>query len=318
MYIEKLRIQNFKQFKDIELCFSSKVTVLTGTNIEKTSIMEAMAIAISTMLVKIDGVSGKSIDRTQARSQEEYPVTISATAVLNSGKKISWTRSLNKPTGRMTTSNAKEMLQYGAFLQDRVRAGDTSTVLPIIAYYSKVRSWNYHQEETYAFERNSRLNGYISCVDETTNARLMMNWFMKMTIQKYQNEELGLGNIPELEAVYRAMETTYSKITGQEDISIHYSIATRDLIITGENGIQTPVSQLNSDLRDTICLVADIAYRMATLNPQLLDNVCKETDGVILIDGMDLHIDSRYQKRIMDDLTAIFPSVQFIISYHFT
>ena len=28
-----------------------------------------------------------------------------------------------------------------------------------------------------------------------------------MTVQKYQNQELGLGSIPELEAVYSAMES---------------------------------------------------------------------------------------------------------------
>lgn len=314
MYIERLRIQNFKQFEDIELSFPSKVTILTGTDLEKASVMEAMAIAISTMLVKIDGVSGKSIDKTQARSQESYPVTISATAVLNLGKKASWTRSLNKPMGRTTTSGSKDIIQYGALLQSGVQTGDTSLILPIIAYYSKMRSWDYQQKETYSFERNSRLNGYISCVDETPNARLMMNWFMKMTIQKYQNEELELGDIPELKAVYRAMETIYSNITGQEGVSINYSIVTRDLLITSKNGVQTPVSQLDSNLKDTICLVANIACRAAMLNPQLLDNVCKETDGVVLIDG----VDQQHQKQIINGLTDIFPNVQLIISCHST
>lgn len=314
MYIEKLRIQNFKQFKDIELSFSSKVTILAGTSLEKASVLEAIAIAISTMLVKIDGVSGKSIDKTQVRSQERYPVTISATAALNLGKKVSWTRSLNKPMGRTTTSDSKDIIQYGALLQSGVRTGDTSLILPIIAYYSKMRSWGYQQEETYSFERNSRLNGYISCVDGRPNVRLMMNWFMKMTIQKYQNEELGLSDILELKAVYQAMETIYSKITGQEGASIHYSIVTRDLLVKSKEGAQTPVSQLDSGLKDTICLVADIACRAAMLNPQLLDNVCKETDGVILID----EVDQQHQKHIINGLTDIFPNVQFIISYHST
>ena len=38
----------------------------------------------------------------------------------------------------------------------------------------------------------------------------MMNWFLKMTVQKYQNQENGYGPIPELEAVFSAMEQCYN------------------------------------------------------------------------------------------------------------
>lgn len=62
--------------------------------------------------------------------------------------------------------------------------------------------------------------------------------------------------------------------------------------------------------------MADIAYRMAALNPQLLGNVCRETDGVVLIDEVDLHLHPTWQQRILGDLTEIFPKVQFIVSTH--
>ena len=65
-----------------------------------------------------------------------------------------------------------------------------------------------------------------------------------------------------------------------------------------------------------IVLAADIAYRMAALKPQLLGNVCRETDGVVLIDEVDLHLHPTWQQRILGDLTEIFPKVQFIVSTH--
>ena len=40
----------------------------------------------------------------------------------------------------------------------------------------------------------------------TANIKWMMNWFLKMTVQKYQNQENGYGPVPELEAVFSAME----------------------------------------------------------------------------------------------------------------
>jgi len=64
------------------------------------------------------------------------------------------------------------------------------------------------------------MNGYMDCVDGTANIKLMMNWFAKMTVRKYQNQELGLEGIPELEAVYAAMETCYKKITGNDEVKM--------------------------------------------------------------------------------------------------
>ena len=77
-----------------------------------------------------------------------------------------------------------------------------------------------------------------------------------------------------------------------------------------------PVSVLSDGYRCTISLIADIAYRMALLNPQLLDSVLTETDGIVLIDEIDLHLHPTWQKRVLKDLMDIFPKVQFIVSTH--
>ena len=52
------------------------------------------------------------------------------------------------------------------------------------------------------------------------------------------------------------------------------------------------------DIKGTIGLIADIAYRMAALNPQLLDRVLTETDGGVLIDEIDLHLHPQWKKLI--------------------
>ena len=164
------------------------------------------------------------------------------------------------------------------------------------------------------------MNGYVDCVDGTANIKLMMNWFSKMTVQKYQDQELGLGGIPELEAVYSAMEACYKKITGSEDVKMQYNIGTKELEVAYRDGagelMRIPIDQLSDGYKSAISLVADIAYRMAVLDPQLLENVCRETDGIVLIDEVDLHLHPTWQQRILGDLTDIFPKVQFIVSTH--
>ena len=241
MYIKTLTLQNFKGFDNIELDFHPNLNVIVGANGSgKTSVMEGAAIALSAMFVKMDGLSGWRIDKSQTHLkafelgstkdvQPQYPVTVKASAVLNSGS-IEWSRSLNKSTGSTTVGDAKEMIELGIRFQEHLRRGDKELILPVIAYYGTGRLWDYHREkQSDVFDSNNRINGYVDCVDGTANIKLMMNWFLKMTVQKYQNQELGLDNPPELEAVYSAMETCYRKITGHDDVKVQYNMGTKEL-----------------------------------------------------------------------------------------
>ena len=332
MYLEKIVLNNFRCFEKLEVNLDKMLTVVVGANgAGKTSLLEGMAIAISTMFTALDGVKGRGIDKSQAHLkayamgstsdvQPQYPVTISADAVVD-GRQVHWDRSLNTSTGQTTIKGDKDLVTVATDYQQRLRAGDTTLMLPILAYYGTGRLWDYHREkQTDIFKTSTRTNGYLDSVDGTANIKLMMNWFRNMTIQKYQNQENGFGAIPELEAVYAAMEKCYHLMTGSDDAKIQYNMGTTELDISyideTEKRMRIPISQLSDGYKGTISLVADIAYRMAVLNPQCLGNVCDETDGIILIDEVDLHLHPAWQQRILGDLTSIFPKVQFIVTTH--
>ena len=72
---------------------------------------------------------------------------------------------------------------------------------------------------------------------------------------------------------------------------------------------------LSDGVKGIISLVSDIAYRMALLNPNLLDDVLM-TPGVVLIDEIDMHLHPMWQKKIMSDLARIFPNIQFVVTTH--
>lgn len=332
MYLKKISLQNFKCFEQLDVDFQKNLTVIVGANgAGKTSVLEAAAIAVSTLFVSMNGPKGIGIDKTQAHLkayaigslndiQAQYPVKISATAMID-GEEVFWERCLNTAKGQTTIKDAKELIAVSADYQKRLRDGDTDLLLPILAYYGTGRLWDYHREkQTDIFGTNTRTNGYIDSVGGTANIKLMMNWFAKMTIKKYQNQENGFGGVPELEAVYSAMEECYKQITGAADTKIQYNVGTRELevIYADETGKQMciPINQLSDGYKSTISLVADIAYRMAVLNPQCLGKVCAETDGIVLIDEVDLHLHPAWQQRILNDLTVIFPKVQFIVTTH--
>jgi len=336
MYLKSLELYNFRGFENVKVDFYENLTVIIGANgAGKSTIMEGIAIALSSMFVKVDGLSALGINRSQAHLkayeigstkdvQEQYPVVIKASAVIstaNASKEIEWARKLNSSTGQTVYGEASQITALGVEYQKALRDGNTEICLPLIAYYGTGRLWDYHRnKQTDVFEKSNRLNGYIDCVDGTANVKLMMNWFMKMTIQKYQNQEMGLGPIPELEAVYSAMKECYSRITGYKNVKMQYSMATKELEVAytdeNANAMRMPVNQLSDGYKSMISLVADIAYRMAVLNPQFLGDVCKNTDGVVFIDEIDLHLHPEWQQRVLDDLRAIFPKVQFIVSTH--
>jgi predicted ATP-binding protein involved in virulence len=337
MILKKLQLKNFRSFNDIEIAFHDKLSVIVGVNgAGKTSIMEGVAIAISSMFVKMDGLTARKINKDQAHLktytvgstkdvQAQYPVIVSAEASCSidgdESSVIHWSRSLNSSSGQTLFSEAKEITSLGTQYQNQVRSGDDSLVLPVLAYYGTGRLWDYHREkQSDLFQSNSRLNGYVDCMDGTANIKLMMSWFSKMTILKYQNQDLGLEGIPELEAVYSAMETCFKRITGCDTVKIQYNMGTKELEVAYEDEsgemMRIPINQLSDGYKSTISLVADIAYRMAVLNPQFLGDVCNETDGIVVIDEVDLHLHPSWQQRILGDLTAIFPKVQFIVSTH--
>ena len=76
------------------------------------------------------------------------------------------------------------------------------------------------------------------------------------------------------------------------------------------------MDEMSDGYKNTLSMIGDIAYRMAVLNPTLGNQVLEKTPGVVLIDEIDLHLHPQWQQTILNDLHAIFPEVQFIVSSH--
>ena len=152
-------------------------------------------------------------------------------------------------------------------------------------------------------------------MDGTANDKLMQKWFYNMASTQFETE----SSIPEYQAVCRAMEKFFNAIAEKENSKVFYNRFEQgiDFVYSeGSRKVRIPLRQMSDGYRCSISLVADIAYRMALLNPQLLENVVDETSGVILIDEVDLHLHPSWQQRILGILLSVFPKVQFIVTTH--
>lgn len=336
MYLEKLKLHNFRCYEKLEIDFNRQLTVLVGKNGSgKTTVLEAIAIALGTWFVGFNIVNAKGINkRTDPLRkayqigatddvQTQFPVEIEVWGKIEESKDqiLHWKRELYTPTGTMTTKDAKEIVEYAAEYQKAISEGRTDIYLPMVAYYGTGRLWDYHrQKRNDVFKVSSRTNGYIDCLDGTANVKLMMDWFQIMTINKYQRQEENLESNPELDTVYLAMEKCLTNLSGYSDVKIRYNMGTQELDVyyseQDKQRMRIPLNQLSDGYKGMISLVADIAYRMATLNPQLGTEVLSKGDGVVLIDEVDLHLHPAWQQKVIDNLMNIFPKVQFIVSTH--
>lgn len=332
MFLNRIRLRNFRCYEDETFYFRERLSVIVGNNGSgKTAILEAVAIAIGTMLCRIGGTSSLGINKVDARSevhrignekevQPQFPVSIEAQGTCL-GLNGTWIRSLNSLKGKTTMKDAVFMTDISQTLQNSIMKGDYEQVLPFIGYYGTSRLWDYHREKkSGSLKPNNRANGYVDCLGGSSNLKLMMDWFGKRSFQIAQNMiARNEYHDPCYDAVSASMERCFNLITGY-DCHISYDYEEKSLLIgyTDIEGLEhiLPMSQLSDGYRCTVSLVADIAYRMAILNPQFGGEVIGLTPGIVLIDEIDLHLHPEWQQRVLSDLMSIFPRLQFIVTTH--
>lgn len=328
MYISEITLKNYRKFEDLNINFDKNLSVLVGKNgTGKTSVLEALTVAAGTFFFALDGVSSIGIHASDAYNkyfclgedidvQKQFPVEINAKGCVDN-QNIQWSRTLNSLGGKTTSIYAKEMTSISSEYQKRLMQGDTSLILPLIAYYGTGRLWDDHREKwSGIYKQNTRINGYIDCLDGRANVKLLLDWFKRMTLKNNQSKKPNETYI----AVKGAMEKCFSRLTGINDVKVLVNPDTFAIEInycTVDNRrIQIPLDQLSDGYRCALSLIGDIAYRMATLNPQLSGDVLVKTTGIILIDEVDLHLHPEWQQHILIDLVETFPQIQFIVTTH--
>ena len=81
-----------------------------------------------------------------------------------------------------------------------------------------------------------------------------------------------------------------------------------------KDGQYLKINQLSDGEKCTIALFGDLARRMTLANPALPNPL--EGQGVVLIDELDLHMHTLWQRKVMQVLRKTFPNIQFIITTH--
>lgn len=334
MRIDRLLLKNFKGFESKEFSFHPEFNLIVGRNGSgKTSALDALSIAVGSWLLGIRGAETRPIRANEVRladyEHEEldengqkhvsvqwerfYPCEITAHGLVQE-RQISWIRALNAPNGRTTYVNASNIKQLAGKADQAVRQGHDA-MLPLVSYYGTGRLWQEPREsftvadpmKVASKDEQSRLSGYWNSVDPRLSVSQLTRWIARQSWIAYQQQNRFS---PVFNAVKEAL------ISCVEDARDLYFDASLGEVVVAFSKDTQPFSNLSDGQRCMLAMVGDIAQKAAKLNPQLGGKVLKETQGVVLVDELDLHIHPRWQRSLIEDLRRAFPKIQFICTTH--
>ena len=159
-------------------------------------------------------------------------------------------------------------------------------------------------------EQFVKLDAFDKAIESTIDFRNLFKWFRNQ--EDIENQEKVRENSEyedkSLSAVKRAM---LAMLDGFEDIHIDRKPLAMKV---RKDGKYLTINQLSDGEKCTIALFGDLARRMALANPKR-DNPLEGT-GVVLIDELDLHMHTSWQRKVLSVLKNTFPNIQFIITTH--
>ena len=339
MYVSKIRMQNFRCYTDFTMQFSPKVTVIVAENGRgKTAILDGLAITMAPYLAAFPGIKARNFQPNDVRmvvdvpqTQDELqikrmkyllPVVLETEVKADDGKAYSWKRELKSVKGKTSSVSAKFVSDYGKRIADELnQPGDQDIILPVLGYYGTSRMWN----DSSLLKRKkvdlSRSSGYVECLEPSGSYNTFAQWFRYATesaleydhiiAEKKLNKKNPYREI--LNAINKAIVTCIQSM-GWTDLK--YSFAAQNLLICHPEKGELPLEAMSDGARSVISMAADIAYRMARLNPDMGEDVTLKTSGVVLIDEVDMHLHPSWQQTVVNDLVKAFPKVQFIVTTH--
>ena len=279
MNVKKLTLQNYKKFEDTSLEFKPSFNAIVGdSGSGKTSILEGLDKVTGGLID--DLLRGDIIERGYRLMLEGDP------SIKSRDKRISKDASFNELAIRCEFET-----------DERISINDEFT-LPILSYFSSERVWKLTEEDMNSINSSygKRGRGYLKSLKPIEYYTPFVEYILGATLDEDELHGINLALDGCLQD-YRALLCSSDKIflVNRSDNALHqYSL-------------------IGKGTKSLICLIIDIAYRCAVLNPHLgLET--NNSPGIVLIDELELHLHPKQQYRIVEDLRRVFPNIQFIIT----
>lgn len=338
MYIKNIKLQNYRNYENLDLNLGKKTTLLIGKNgAGKTNLITALKQSLSFIFLMSSKIqqknfvantmaSIKSFDTTDAmRMKNEdgsqnmegrWPVKINIQIDIDTEKPINVIferESIN--TGMKESYSEASILFWYRYsnLKD----------LPVLAFYSDSFP---HERPTIGKKIQDLLNsefgisqsaGYYKWDDPRDCSSVWLQYFTQQYKNfkfehLYNNEEKYLTDI-------RRCLVKFSQSLENADPNFDFELSDITVVARGKkevvvlkfkNGMQSDFATLPAGYRRAFSMAFDLANRAFLLNGNC------DPEGIAFVDEIDLHLHPSLAQEILERLQNTFPRMQFIVSTH--
>ena len=308
MKIKHLTIENFRAIERLELDCSESVNAFIGDNgAGKSTVLEAIALLYSWLGARFNSPKGKGrkIRKEDVRSGSEY--CFLSIEVEHKGMTARWS-----------------LLNGNAPVDDKERRTDLRQILSLIVHirdYSEDERFLFSiygvnrnissvtvNKRIYGRKENQRIAASYSFAN--TNWKQFFNWYYERENEENRmkarfNPQYHDESLDTIKECLKEVFPEYKNLRVEDR-------PTRFVIEKSGNTIN--FERLSDGEKCYITLVLDIARRLSMQNNE--NTHILESEQVVLIDELDLHLHPSWQLQVVSNLKHLFPKCQFFITSH--
>lgn len=317
MVIQRLRLANFRAFRDFSLDFSEGLNLIAGINgAGKTTILDAIELGMTHMVSRLKSESSTGKSMTDADIRNGCHSARVDLFFCDEGEQFSELTLCATRTGveREAESNYKDVSAWARKYRIK-RANREEVSYPILAHYKVNRAVLAIPKREKLSHPEDPLSGYDKALTGGGDFRQFFAWFRDQ--EDYENEQRREQDDKcyqdaSLQAVRSALEKFLPELK-----RIRVRRHPQAMIANKGNSV-VEISQLSDGEKCYLALIGDIACRLARLASglKLTSDQILNGQGIVLIDELDLHLHPQWQRQSIRLLPKVFPKIQFIVTTH--
>lgn len=316
MFLDELKLFNFKIFNEQKFTFNGKSTIIFGVNgMGKSTVLSAINFLNRVWINRLNPLQGKAFmtfsdDILTLNSSELYiqcEVTLNGIQypLLRSHKKAKKNQRKNMVSYHSSYySKFTEQFEQN-YLQDEM------VNMPIFVHYGTNRSVLDIPDRIRKKHDFDKLSALERAIENELDFRTFFEWYRDQEaneIIEAREQENLLYEDPLLKCVRRAIEEMIGNV---KNLRVKRNPVR---MVVDKSGKEIRVDMLSDGEKCTLAMFGDLARRLALANPSLENPM--EGLGIVLIDEIELHMHPTWQRKVLRVLRTIFPNIQFIITTH--
>jgi len=317
MRIDGVILKYYRGFKDTEIYFNGKSTILYGINgAGKTSVLDAINILYARIIDKIALNQFKqtdSLNKTDIKFGENITTLMLVGHIGESGlsrHEYTYSRSMERRTGKRTHDAKNLETIANIFWETYITPGID---MPIFANYGAHRAVHVVPVKRIRTKHEfNMMSAFDKAIVNVIDFRLFFEWFRER--QEYESSVKAYEDSKYVDIALKSVKKAILMMLDQDGFS-DVRIMFNPLRMVAKKGRENlMIEQLSDGEKCTLAMIGDLARRLSLANPNSKNPLLGS--GVVLIDEIELHLHPTWQARILGTLIKIFPNIQFIVTTH--